>query len=145
MKRAPRLLLIDDDDAVIRILGESLKAEGFEVIGMTCPPTYICDVDAVVTDLRLEDTDGAETLEAVMAAAPGKPVVVLSGLVTPPRREQAILAGAEAVVEKGEDPRVLVVAIREALARRRRAINPEAALALAKGVIAELRLLRAAC
>lgn len=135
MNRPCRVLIVDDDADVLRALVRDLERAGFEVVAATAPPRAALLVDVVITDLRLEASDGVDTLEAVQRAAPGRPVVVLSGLCTPERDEAAIRAGAEAVVPKGEPVACLVREVRQALARRRRVIDPEVLRDVAENVI----------
>lgn len=135
MTRRPRLLVVDDDPDVLRSLTRALGAQGYDVLALTEPPHQPVLVDAVVTDLRLEETDGAATLEAVQRAAPGRPIIVLSGLCSPARDEAAIRAGAESVVPKGEPLEILVREVRQALARRRRLVDPEILSDVAEHVI----------
>lgn len=133
--RPPRVLLVDDDADVLRVLTRELGRHGLDVVATTAPPRSLVLVDAVITDLRLEHSDSETTLEAVQRAAPGRPVVVLSGLCTPERDEAAIRAGAEAVVPKGEPVVTLVREVRQALARRRRLVDPELLRDVAEDVI----------
>jgi len=135
VNRPCRVLIVDDDADVLRALVRDLERAGFEVVAATAPPRAALLVDVVITDLRLEASDGVDTLEAVQRAAPGRPVVVLSGLCTPERDEAAIRAGAEAVVPKGEPVACLVREVRQALARRRRVIDPEVLRDVAENVI----------
>jgi len=70
-------------------------------------------VQVVLLDLNLPDSDGLETLQSVREAAPGLPVVVLTGNVEPGLQQACLDAGAREFVPKGSlDPAV----VRRALA-----------------------------
>jgi DNA-binding NarL/FixJ family response regulator len=139
-RRAIRVLVVDDEPDVLRVVARELRQRfGWDVVAMAQPPRNPVLVDAVISDLHLTDTDGAETLEAVQWAAPGRPVIVLSGLCSPERDEAAIRAGAEAVVPKGEPISTVVREVLQALARRRRLADPEMLLSVSRYVIASLR------
>jgi CheY-like chemotaxis protein len=56
-------------------------------------------IDAVLTDLMLEDADGVEAVEVLRGIAPSVPVVVLTGL--PTLASLAVSAGASEVHDKG--------------------------------------------
>lgn len=136
MTRPPRVLLVDDDPEVLRVLARELRGcFGWDVVACASPPRGPLLVDAVVTDLHLENSDGVATLEAVQRAAPGRPVVVLSGLCTPERDAAAIAAGAEAVIPKGEPLTYLAREVRQALDRKRRLVDPEILRDIAEDVI----------
>src|ERR1700678_976846 len=80
------LLIASDADAAARVLGElgSVTEERFEVEWVTELSRGIerlCDggVGAAVLDLNLPDSKGVETFDKLFQAAPGVPILVLSG------------------------------------------------------------------
>ena len=76
-------------------------------------------VDCVLLDLSLPDAQGLEALAGVRAAAPDAPVVVLTGMPQDALALQALDAGAQDYLIKGETPGpVLVRSIRYAIDRR---------------------------
>jgi diguanylate cyclase (GGDEF)-like protein/PAS domain S-box-containing protein len=75
--------------------------------------------DVVVTDLGLPDSRGLETAKRVLAAFPGCPVVVMTGLDDPQAGVQAVQAGCQDYVVKGiTDPSLLVRTLRHAVERQ---------------------------
>jgi CheY-like chemotaxis protein len=81
--------------------------------------------DIVLLDLNLPDAKGLLSVERLMAAAPSTPVVVLTTLADDSLAEQAIAAGAEDYLVKGEcEGWQLARALRHAIARRRRFAGP---------------------
>ena len=78
------LLLVDDDEAFLRRLARAMEKRGFEVATAESvaagkalaggkPPAY------AVVDLRLEDGNGLDVVEALRARRPDCRVVVLTG------------------------------------------------------------------
>jgi len=73
-------------------------------------------VDCVLVDLSLPDAVGLEALRAIASAAPEVPVVVLSAAGEEPLAAQAVRAGAQDYLVKGEAPgSVLARALRHAV------------------------------
>ena len=77
--------------------------------------------DLILLDLNLPDAKGIRTVERMLAAAPSTPLVVLTTLADDSLAEQAIAAGAEDYLVKGEcEAWQLARALRHAVARRKR-------------------------
>jgi diguanylate cyclase (GGDEF)-like protein len=75
-------------------------------------------VDCVLLDLSLPDSQGLAAVETLRAVAPDTPVVVLSGLASDELAVQAVVAGAQDYLIKGETSGSLLVrAIRYAIER----------------------------
>ena len=62
----------------------------------------LAEVDAIVLDLGLPDSQGFDTLAMILEAAPQTPVLVLTGSDDPGLPRQAIEAGAQEFVHKNE-------------------------------------------
>jgi PAS domain S-box-containing protein len=74
---------------------------------------------AVLLDLDLPDSTGLETLQQVLSHAPGMPVIVMTGQVDEETGIQAVKAGAQDYVIKGQvDGRLLVRLIQHAVQRK---------------------------
>lgn len=80
----PRLILvIEDEPGIVDFLERGLRAHGFDVIsaldGVSGTDQALnVDVDLVVLDMLLPGRSGLEVLEAVTAAKPTLPVIVLT-------------------------------------------------------------------
>jgi signal transduction histidine kinase/DNA-binding NarL/FixJ family response regulator len=95
-------------------------------------------VGVVLLDLSLPDSQGLETLVGVCAAAPEVPVVVLTGLDDEATAMQAVHAGAQDYLIKGEiDRHLLVRSMRYAMERQRLKAQAEQEARLA-GALAEI-------
>ena len=111
-----RLLLVEDDDDVRRALRLSLLDEGYAVVeAATGSETLrrLSEVDVVLLDLTLPDTDGVHLCRRIRAAG-NLPVIMVTG-----RTESAqIVAGLEA----GADDYVTKPVVGQELAARVRAV-----------------------
>ncbi len=117
-----RILLVDDDPAVLRGVSGLLRDEGYRTETATTaaeahealsrdPP------DAVVLDLGLPDERGLSLLARLPRPLPA-PVVVLSGGATPSEAAEALKLGATDFVEKPPTAERLLTALQNALALR---------------------------
>jgi len=87
--RRTRILLIDDDPLLLTSLSEMLTQEGHEVEtasgGKQGVDTFVAGQKSgrpfgvVITDLGMPHVDGRAVAAAIAAAAPGTPVVLLTG------------------------------------------------------------------
>lgn len=80
---AGSLLLVEDDSAIATVITAALEDEGFEIT--RCATIKERDAllalhgfDVMLTDVKLEDGDGLESLADVRETAPDMPVIVLS-------------------------------------------------------------------
>ncbi|MFP8875733.1 MAG: response regulator, partial [Myxococcota bacterium] len=79
-----RVLVVDDAQSVRVYLADLLQASGYEVDTAADGGRALALIegganpDAVLLDVRMPETDGLETLEAIREACPGLPVVMLS-------------------------------------------------------------------
>lgn len=90
--------------------------------------------DAILLDLNLPDSFGVDTLKDVVAAAPGIPVVVLTGLADEQLALMAMERGAQDYLVKGEfDARLLVRTLRYGIQRQRLVERLAASLASGGG------------
>lgn len=102
------LLLVDDDEAFLRRLGKAMEKRGFVVemagtvalgksIAMTRPPAY------AVIDLRLEDGNGLDVVEALRERRPDSRIVVLTGYGAIATAVAAVKIGATDYLSKPAD------------------------------------------
>ncbi|MDR5710479.1 MAG: response regulator transcription factor [Armatimonadota bacterium] len=128
-----RVLVVDDDEAILGLLGSYLAREGFEVqtagdgqAALAAFRTFRPDV--VVLDVLLPGLDGLEVLRRLRAE--GEPyVILLTAKSEELDRVVGLELGADDYVTKPFSPRELVARIRAVLRRGRgRAELPEAPL-----------------
>jgi two-component system, OmpR family, KDP operon response regulator KdpE len=118
-----RILLVDDDPDLLRVLSLRLTREGYEVAGATKGDLAIAEVarrvpDLVVLDLGLPGGNGFKVLEKVRGThqSSAVPVIVLTGNWEPAFEERARKAGATQFLRKPTDLTDLLAEIRKLLA-----------------------------
>lgn len=84
-RSTPRVLIIDDDDAIRGVVAMTLELEGIEVVQASCvaharPIIRQGEIDGVILDRQLPDGDGLELLPAINDLQPRPMVVVHSTL-----------------------------------------------------------------
>ena len=103
----PQLILLVDDDPLIRSLGkELLEHLGYKVEaardGREALEIYhrLGHVDLVILDYYLPDRDGLHVLQDLRALDPGVRVLVASGFFSPPEVERIKETGAAGFIYK---------------------------------------------
>jgi serine phosphatase RsbU (regulator of sigma subunit) len=135
----PETLLLIEDDAGDAVLVEELLADSGMRATLTVART-LAEAKArlhsgglpgcILLDLHLPDARGMDLVTQVLAAAPGAPVVVLTGLAEESAGLAAVTAGAQDYLIKGQSaPNVFSRAIRYA-AQRKHVERASAALQL---------------
>lgn len=96
---ARRILIIDDEPEILRLLALSLETEGFEVVcaaegqeGIEAVSEQSCDL--VVSDLRLPDMDGVEVMQQIHARYPALPTIIMTAYGTIDNAVDAMKQGA---------------------------------------------------
>jgi len=126
---APRLrvLLVEDDEADAFLVQELLD-EANAPVTLTVAPTLSAaergltqdQVDCVLLDLGLPDTQGLDGLRRLLAAGPGTAICVLTGLGDDHIGAAAVAEGAQDYLIKGQvDGTLLARSIRYAVERKR--------------------------
>lgn len=106
-----RVLLVEDEPAAARLVRELLRdAADVELVAQAASLADALealrrgdlDLDLVLLDLALPDSEGVDTVAAVRTAAPSLPIVVLSGLDDTHRALEAMRHGAQEYLVKGQ-------------------------------------------
>jgi signal transduction histidine kinase len=128
-----RVLLVEDNPADADLIAEALvdaevaepASSSFELVvadRLARAREWLShgDVDVVLLDLSLPDSQGFETFARITECAPGVPVVVLSGLDDQALSVRTVREGAQDYLVKGQvEGATLVRSIRYAVERRR--------------------------
>jgi two-component system response regulator GlrR len=115
-----RLLLVDDDSSLLKLLAIRLEAEGFDVetaesAELALQAMRNAPADLIVTDLRMEGASGLELFEQVRHFYPGLPVIIMSAQGTIPEAVSATQKGVFEFLTKPVDKTRLLATIRAAL------------------------------
>lgn len=111
------VLVVDDDPLYVRALSRILVRADYDVTtagdGLTALEMVVrAAVDVVVSDLEMPVMSGMALLRSLRKQAPHVGFVMMTGLVGPAPREEAIALGAAAYLVKPFDPQALVAAVR---------------------------------
>jgi serine phosphatase RsbU (regulator of sigma subunit) len=121
-----RLLLVEDDEADAFLVRELLDEAdaGAELVWVRslaeARTAYDASFDCVLIDLGLPDASGLDALRTVLDSVAGTAVLVLTGLADEQRANEAVAAGAQDYLVKGQvDGPLLKRSIRYAVERKR--------------------------
>jgi two-component system nitrogen regulation response regulator NtrX len=115
-----RILIIDDEGNIRRMIASLLKAEGFTTdeaesgeLGLDRMAAQ--EPDAVMLDLALPGANGLEILEKIHSGWPEVPVVMMGGQATLGDAVQATRLGAFQFLEKPLTPEAVLITLNSAL------------------------------
>jgi len=96
--RADRILIVDDDDALRRMLVDYLGSQGYTALGVRSvqqgeEALRTDSFDLVIADLRLEDGNGLELLKQLKQIAPRTYGILMTGYATMETAVEAIRIG----------------------------------------------------
>jgi two-component system, NtrC family, response regulator GlrR len=115
-----RILLVDDDPGLLRLMSIRLSQYGFNVDAAESAAAALQAVqarrpDAVISDLRMDGMDGIGLLSALQEKHPGVPVIMLTAHGTIPDAVKATQSGALAFLTKPVDRTELLQALDRAM------------------------------
>ena len=121
-----RILVIDDDPAMLSLMKFQLQEEGYEVAAVQTSEEGLQllgqqNFDLALTDLQLPGLDGIELVKRSKALAPDTEIIMVTGYGSTTKAVEAIRAGAFYYVEKPLDFTELQALIEKALERRSQA------------------------
>jgi DNA-binding response OmpR family regulator len=131
----PKLLLIDDDARLVAMVRDYLRGHGIDVEVAPDGARGLAqlardDIDLVILDLMLPDTDGLDLCRRIRAhdgEVAAVPILMLTAKGDPLDRVIGLEMGADDYLPKPFEPRELLARIR-ALLRRRRPVSNEQVL-----------------
>ncbi len=126
MTPAPRILLVDDDAALLEALPRALKLrmDGIEIDTVDSAAGAIDriqrnDYDAIVSDIKMPGMDGLALLNAIRESRPKTPTLLITGHGEHDLAVQALRGGAYDFVQKPIDRDYFVASLERAIQLRR--------------------------
>ncbi|MGB6450016.1 MAG: sigma 54-interacting transcriptional regulator, partial [Steroidobacteraceae bacterium] len=118
--RKARILVVDDDPGLLRLLTIRLRAESFDVEAVESGVQALAAAsrfrpDLVITDLRMDQMDGIGLLKELQHRWPGLKVIILTAHGTIPDAVQATQMGAFGFLTKPVDKQELLDQVQKAL------------------------------
>lgn len=119
-RKPARLLLVDDDPALLKLLGMRLTSEGYTVSTAESGAEGLRllgreKIDLVISDLRMDEMDGMALFAEIQKAQPGMPVIILTAHGSIPDAVAATQQGVFSFLTKPVDKDALYKAIDDAL------------------------------
>lgn len=120
--RPGRLLLVDDDPSLRRLMTIRLEGAGHTVASVDSADRALevlsdFGAECVITDLRMDGMDGLDLLERLSAHHPSVPVIMITAHGTIPEAVSATQAGALDFLTKPVDKATLLARVDQALAQ----------------------------
>ncbi len=119
-RQLKKILIVDDEPGVVKILGMRLKANGYQIIAAHNGATAIElahyeKPDLIILDIKMPGTDGYSVFEDLKVSADTMsiPIVFFSALLPEQVQEKATQLGAEGFVSKSADPDEILIRITE--------------------------------
>ena len=115
-----KILLVDDDPGLLRLLSIRLRAEGYDVEAVESAHKALAMLnrfspDLVITDLRMDKMDGIGLLKELQTRSPGLRVVIITAHGTIPDAVVATQSGAFGFLTKPIDKDELMVTVEKAM------------------------------
>lgn len=121
--RGHKVLVVDDDLGMARLIADVLQEDGFfvTIMGDSLEASKILkkeDFDVIVTDLKMKGLKGLDLLEEVKRVAPLTPVIIITAFGTIESAIQAMKMGAYDYITKPFHMDELVLTVKKALENR---------------------------
>ncbi len=119
----PRVLLVDDEVAHLKTLERVFSREGYDVLTADGGDAALDilrqdDIDLVITDLMMPDTDGIDLLKLVKTLKPDVEVILMTAFGTVERAVEGMKEGAYDFISKPIKKQTIVKSARQAIERR---------------------------
>ena len=116
-----KILLVDDDPGLLKLLSIRLKTEGYDIAAVESGMKALATAtnfrpDLIITDLKMDQMNGIELLQEVQQRWPGLRVLLMTAHGTIPDAVKATQSGAFGFITKPIDKDDLLDHIRRAMA-----------------------------
>jgi DNA-binding NtrC family response regulator len=117
---AARILLIDNEAGLCRMMEAVLRDQGYQVKSYTNPVQAVADFtagsfDLVISDIKMPEMDGLEVLQHLRRRDPEIPVIMITAFATVEMSIQALRRGAYDMLTKPFEPDELIYRVKHAL------------------------------
>jgi DNA-binding NtrC family response regulator len=134
---ATRVLIVDDDPALLEALPETLRLhmKGVEIdtsdsAALALERIETSDYDAIVTDIKMPGVDGLALLSGIKDRRPGTPTLLITGHGEDDLAVQALAGGAYDYIVKPIDRDSFIASLERAIRMRQRQRSGEQELPL---------------
>ena len=115
-----RIMLIDNEIGLCRMMEAVLKDQGYHVKSFTRPIQAVAefsagDYDLIISDIKMPEMDGLEVLQHVRNRDPEVPVIMITAYATVEMSIQALRRGAYDMLTKPFEPDELIYRVKNAL------------------------------
>ena len=123
MKHKPLIAVVDDDQSVREALENLISSVGFEVRLFASAENFLdsdtpAQTDCAILDVRLPGLSGLELQQRLAVDGQSIPVIVITAQAEDKTQDEAVAAGAIAVLKKPVREEVLLTALDAALKRK---------------------------
>ncbi len=115
-----RIMLIDNEEGLCRMMEAVLKDQGYLVKSFTRPVQAVAefaagDYDLIISDIKMPEMDGLEVLQHVRNRDPEVPIIMITAYATVEMSIQALRRGAYDMLTKPFEPDELTYRVKNAL------------------------------
>ena len=115
-----RIIVVDDDQAILDSTKEILELEGYEVVTAASAMDALAYIEneffnLALFDIKLPDMEGTELLERAHKLRPGMKKIMVTGYASLENSVISLNAGADAYILKPVDPDMLLAKVKEKL------------------------------
>jgi DNA-binding NtrC family response regulator len=119
-ERMKRILIVDDDLAILDSTKQILELEGYEVEAAATAGEGLTKIEneffnLALFDIKLPDMEGTELLEKAQKLRPGMKKIMVTGYANLENSVFSLNAGADAYIMKPVNPKDLLEKIKEKL------------------------------
>jgi formate/nitrite transporter len=120
---AEKMLIIDDEEIVLKSCRRIFEAEGFDVVTTNNPQEGLklasdTSFDVILVDWMMPGLDGMDVVEEIDRRSPNSAMVMISGYPTVGRATEAMKRGAMDYVAKPFKPEEIIMAVKKAVRRK---------------------------
>jgi two-component system KDP operon response regulator KdpE len=132
---ATRVLVVDDESAVRRVIGTTLRAVGLEVVESARGEEAVSllgmsKFDAILLDINMPGIGGIAVCKAIRRVAPEVPILMLTVRNSEDDKVEALDAGADDYVTKPFQVRELVARVNAVVRRAQKPVAAESKITI---------------